>query len=45
MKMKDQKNRIVLIGDSIFDNGSYVGEGESVTEILSGLFKGHIYGN
>ena len=29
---------IVLIGDSIFDNASYVGEGESVSNLLSDKF-------
>jgi GDSL-like Lipase/Acylhydrolase family len=28
-------NHLVLIGDSIFDNGPYVGPGESVSEILT----------
>jgi len=30
-------NHIVLIGDSIFDNASYVGEGESVHDVLVSL--------
>ncbi len=28
---------LILIGDSIFDNAGYVGEGESVTDILSSI--------
>lgn len=31
---------LVLMGDSIFDNGPYVDEGESVSEVLAVLLKG-----